>query len=889
MGTTVQRNTLPNFPRQYAFGDDEPCTPPVTLGIIGSIDVCTGSTEGYSIDTPTMGSTYEWTITGGTVSGTMSNTISGEDLDMISVDWGSTGQVGNITVVETNVCSGDPVSLDVSINSIAPTAISGETSVAENTTGYVYSVTNTTDYTYTWTITGGTLVSGDGTSSIVVDWGANGTGNVSVVAQRTGCDPAPAFDIDVTIFGTFIPDQNGDWDVGMTWVGDVAPGPTDNVRITNGFTVTTTQPETINNLIIDAGETLNVTDNFTVNGDTEVDGQLNITGTNHDLNLAGSATSPVNRLRGTGTISIADGFITIQNAPKEIAAGTQLTLSSGGIDIGNNLTVTNNGNISINGNLDGGNSGSSWINGANSRLTLNASVFPTNGSLSAGATGNTVEYVGTTNSDILIPSDFYYHLDINTSAIKTVTGNLDIDGDLILRNGSFSAGNMDYNIAIAGNWTDTGGDFIQAGSTVTFDGTGDQTITEIDLPNPSGLITFDNVVINKASGSLILDQANSTSIEIESAGSITFTNGILQTTDNESLTVESGATMNDGNANSYVDGPLIKIDAIPATFPVGNGNIWAPVTVNGSDGTTGGSRSDAITVQYFDAAFSDTENLGAGLNNVSTVEYWDIDVSSDRAYTADLTFFWKDQARSAITEPTDLRIAHYNGATWEEIPQSGINFGAQGDITVTGVTSFSPFTFGSGTDAENPLPVELLGFEARLIENQANLTWTTASEVNNDFFEVQRSEDGAEWEIVGTVDGNGTVNEVINYEFTDPRPLFGKSFYRLRQVDFDGQFEFSPVVSIDNPFGGEAMEVLVFPNPTEAGNINLRVLTGNKENKVTVQLIDALGHRFIDENMDPETFNQDLIISPRESLSRGVYFLIVTQNNKAIRQRLIIN
>ena len=920
-GTTAQRNGLTNFPRQYAFGDDTPCTPPVTMGINGSTDVCTGTTEDYSIDTPTVGSTYGWTITGGTVFGTnpVSNTISGEDLDMISVVWDGTGQIGNVTVVETNICSGNPVSLDVTVNSIAPTTITGETNVAENTTGYTYSVTGTANYSYAWTITGGTVagtnpvsntISGLDLNEIQVDWGATGIGNVSVVAQRTGCDPAPAFDIDVTIFGTIVPDQNGDWNVAATWVNDVLPGPTDNVRITNGFIVSTTGPTTINNLIIDAGQTLNVDDNFTVDGDLQVegtmnvaadltangdiviDGQLNITGANNDLNMNGGATAPVNTLGGTGTISIADGFISIQMEDKEIPTGTQLTLSSGGIDIGNNRTVTNNGDVSINGNLDGGNSTSAWINGPGSTLTLNADIFPTNGSLSASATGNTVEYIGSGTNNIIIPADAYYNLQINgTLGNKVVTGNLNIDGNFNLFNGTFDANNVaGLNIMVGGDWTHlTGATFLFDGSIVTFDGDIDQTIA---IPG-GGTEIFDNLVINKPGGSLILDSSpNSTSIQIGSGtgsgSTLTFTNGVMRTTTSEPLTVLRNASMNDGNASSYVVGPLIKRGADPETFPVGDGNIWAPVTVSA---TNGANRGDAVTVRYFDAAFSDTESLGVGLNNVSTVEYWDIDVNAGGSYTADLTFFWKDQDRSAITEETDLRIARFNSVSgmWEQILQSAINFGAQGDITISGVTNFSPFTFGSGSDAVNPLPVELLTFEARLIENQARLTWATASEVNNDFFEVQRSEDGTEWEIVGEVDGNGTINEVINYDFTDPRPLFGKSFYRLRQVDFDGQFEYSPVVSVNNLFTGEAMEVLVFPNPTDAGNINLRVLTGNRENKISLQLIDALGHRFIDESMNPEVFSQDLIISPRESLSKGVYFLIVTQNNQAVRQRLIIN
>ena len=961
-GTTAQRNGLSGAPAQYALGDDTECIPPVIVGINGSADVCTGATEGYSVNTPTAGSIYSWIVSGGTINGSdpVSNTASGLDLNAIQVDWSGTGQEGTVAVVETSLCSGDTVALQVNVNSIAPTAITGDTEVPENTTGNDYSVTGLANYSYTWTITGGTVTgtnpvsnttSGPDLNAIQVDWGTAGAGEVRVVAQRTGCDAAPAVTVAVTIYGAFIPQANGDWADGATWQGDMPPGVGDNVRIT-GFDVSVANATTINNLVVEQGRILDVNNDFTVNGildvegtmdvagnlntngfarirgnaslamtgnltaneileiatdgtvgvtgvltannDVTVDGQINISGTN-DFNLAGNATTPVNTLEGDGTISIADGTLNIQNQGKEISAGAssmaQLTLSSGGINIDNNLTVTNNGNISINGDLDGG-TGSSWVNGQNSRLTLNATIFPTAGTLSASATGNTVEYASSAvNTDIIVPSDSYFNLEIDGLGNKNLTGSLDINGDLILNNGILNAGASDYNIALAGDWNDTGGNFEPGASTVTFDGAGDQTITEIDLPNPSGLVTFDNVVVNKPTGALILDQANSTAVEIEgtilaSAGSITFTNGVLQTTSTELLTIGRYATANNGNTNSYVDGPVLKRGEFSFTFPTGDGSIWAPLTVAGNNA----DRNDLITVQYFDAAFANTENLAAGLENVSTVEYWDIDVTAGASYTANLTFFWKDQTRSGITDGMDLRVARFNTATdtWEEIPQTSINEGPEGDITVNDVANFSPFTFASGDANSNPLPVDLLRFEAGLVDEQVELTWVTASELNNDFFEVQRSEDGTDWQIIGEVPGNGTINEEISYSFTDTRPLFGRSFYRLRQVDFDGQFEYSWVAGVDNPFTGEAMEVTVFPNPTEAGNINLRVLTGNRENKISVQLIDGLGHHFIDESVSPEVFNEGVLFGPAAGLAKGVYFLIVTQNDETIRERLII-
>ncbi|MEQ8520688.1 MAG: T9SS type A sorting domain-containing protein [Vicingaceae bacterium] len=105
-------------------------------------------------------------------------------------------------------------------------------------------------------------------------------------------------------------------------------------------------------------------------------------------------------------------------------------------------------------------------------------------------------------------------------------------------------------------------------------------------------------------------------------------------------------------------------------------------------------------------------------------------------------------------------------------------------------------TSGSGIidNSTGPLPVTLVHFSANPIGDVVHLTWKTASELNNDFFNVQRSSNVETWIGIGKVKGNGNSQQLVNYEFTDTRPLTGTSYYRLAQVDFDGKRElFGPV------------------------------------------------------------------------------------------------
>lgn len=108
------------------------------------------------------------------------------------------------------------------------------------------------------------------------------------------------------------------------------------------------------------------------------------------------------------------------------------------------------------------------------------------------------------------------------------------------------------------------------------------------------------------------------------------------------------------------------------------------------------------------------------------------------------------------------------------------------------------------------LPVELLRFDLFAENNLVYLDWETASEINSDFFEVQRSADGHEWEYLGKVDAKGQTSVTTNYSFTDDNPLNGRSYYQLRMVDEDGSYDFSPVRSL---WQSSTAFVNITPNP----------------------------------------------------------------------------
>jgi hypothetical protein len=117
--------------------------------------------------------------------------------------------------------------------------------------------------------------------------------------------------------------------------------------------------------------------------------------------------------------------------------------------------------------------------------------------------------------------------------------------------------------------------------------------------------------------------------------------------------------------------------------------------------------------------------------------------------------------------------------------------------TLTGMTGFSAFTIHGASPSNTVLPIELMFFTSQVTsQNTVLLNWATASELNNDFFTVERSLDGLTWEVVEFVNGNGTTPLRNDYNSKDVRPYIGLSYYRLKQTDFDGTFEYSNIVSV---------------------------------------------------------------------------------------------
>ncbi|WP_436515638.1 T9SS type A sorting domain-containing protein [Ekhidna sp. To15] len=186
------------------------------------------------------------------------------------------------------------------------------------------------------------------------------------------------------------------------------------------------------------------------------------------------------------------------------------------------------------------------------------------------------------------------------------------------------------------------------------------------------------------------------------------------------------------------------------------------------------------------------------------------------------------------------------------------------------------FTIGN-TDVTLPLPVELISFEATALDDMVRLDWATATEINNDFFSVERSGNGEDWVTIASVKGNGNSNQARDYHAIDRKPVQGLSYYRLKQTDYDGEYSHSEIRTVDL---SSSLEVLfATPNPSDGlFTINRKVI-----DDANVRVFDRQGKQIDNYGIS----RQSKLVLDLSGFSAGVYFLNISNEIRSETIRLV--
>ncbi|WP_424961647.1 T9SS type A sorting domain-containing protein [Ekhidna sp.] len=599
--------------------------------------------------------------------------------------------------------------------------------------------------------------------------------------------------------------------------------------------------------------------------------------------------SPDLRVAGDFTLNLTNAFWRFRKVT--IETGATLTVSGAGVNLG---TVEGDGTLKL----------------------INTNALPAGdyASFEADAgctTGGGFELEVTTGNsvDLTLPFSRLRRLILSGDGEKVVTNGttFNICENLeILNNGTLTMGdNTTFNIQ---------GDIIKS-ATATFDG--DFSNARIVMVGTStqqidggftGLEQIKSLEVDNSSGLTVLNGSNE-NVEVED---LIMTDGKIFTDDNNSLIIVStGSVTGNFSSTTFVDGPLVRrleTSTDRQFFPVGDGTVYLPFEVSNTQGYVG---TKDWTVKYHDAdpgsntimtgenASYDFSTWGAESNSANSVlfrqDLFEVEVASPA--TADVRPYWDSDSNVGADANSwqYLRVMVWDAGdgTWESYGNDNANYSgmsaSSGSVVSDTELSFSTNFVTLGSNEPVALPVELLLFSGIIEDNKAKLKWQTATEVNNDYFEVLHSTNGEDFERVGTVQGNGNSNEVLTYEFTHYSPVEGINYYRLKQVDYDGSIEFHEIIQLENNIARivNEIEVSTYPNPTDPDNLNLRILSGDNKSKINVRVMNLSGQLFIDEEFEGAlTIDEKLV--PSRRMIPGIYFMVVQQGKGIQKHKIVI-
>lgn len=371
------------------------------------------------------------------------------------------------------------------------------------------------------------------------------------------------------------------------------------------------------------------------------------------------------------------------------------------------------------------------------------------------------------------------------------------------------------------------GDWVSTGN-ITVNSGATLTFTAKFEPSGSAIVTVDGV-LNVSGETKVLNSAalvvngtmSATKITLENTSSATISGTLTMSSDLE-LKSTSMMTIEDGGSVSA-----------------------AKFTMN--------SGTSLIMESNTNASFTNTVDIKAGAS---------VTVDGSFSTTADLKLNGSICGTGSVTyDPAD---------------------GCSGAGTACGDSGWCD---GSGSITSGTLPVELISFKGESIEGSIELTWETESEINNDFFTVEKLDEKNNFKELIKIPGTGnsdTSKKYLTYDFHPTRSL---SYYRLKQTDFDGKHEYLKIIVVQY-VGQHLNKFEVFPNPISNGFINIRYFGLGEP--VSVFLTDLGGHVILETTLASSEGTRMEIIEVPQSISKGLYLVVLQQSGLTNSQTIII-
>ena len=407
--------------------------------------------------------------------------------------------------------------------------------------------------------------------------------------------------------------------------------------------------------------------------------------------------------------------------------------------------------------------------------------------------------------NVVIPSTGGCVTNLPTLTSTSSTDSTDFK-DLTIENGATLTVDANSGMSVHGNFINNGTFSANASSYVSFEGINTQTIS-------GNSTTFAKFIVKN-------NNAISLGVNTTVSGVLSLLYGNLNL---ENYNLILSGSSSGGASNSYINtngtGSLVKSvssTSVPYSFPIGQGS-YSPFTLNF---TTGTFTNATITAS--------TKPLKIpGLNSANTFHlnrYWNIEPSGIDINPINLNYSvilnYVDGDISTIGTESELKPLKVSSSVWykptgssftggTEIGNSTIDVG-NNTLTWSGLTSFS--SFGAAGNQAIALPIEIISFTGKKNGSVNELKWITASENINNYFTLEKTTDGIIFDVLGVVNGAGTSNMILDYQFIDYNVSKLINYYRLKQTDFDGVSKYTGLISIDNRSSKVEKQIVTITN-----------------------------------------------------------------------------
>jgi hypothetical protein len=730
----------------------------------------------------------------------------------------------------------------------------------------------------------------------------------------------------------------GAWGTAANWTPVGVPAINDDLVFNNGntFTVTGVPGQTLTSILADLNTNVTLSGGgFTIT--IKLGG--NITVNSGSTLICGTAANKINltingNITNNGTFLATGSNLIFQGNQLSTIGGTASTLASTTFTFGTliwfnkpntvspvlvqfNIPVTMTGAITVNngagastsyyevdndftcnGSINLSNNGNLRFNTGTLTCTGFCTFNPTSPNIATLTltSGETASSFGSINITGGASSNSIFYDSLAAGKTNTVSGNVQINN---LNSYLYMVTN--HTMFVGGNWTNNGTfNTFPLGvgvGTVTFNSVFAQTIgTGGNFVSTN----FNNLTINNTSG--IANGVTLTYPQFVN-GVFTLSNGKLTSTAANLLTLNATATSSSGSNASYVYGPMAKVIAssvAPAfMFPVGkdDGVSFAeclPIGMTGFVGAGPDTFTAELIKRNIDAVFTPSSPYvnyphDAWVTNVDSCEYWTL-TRSQATMNSKIVLSW-NSSYCVVGAPSNLRVLTINGPNWSDLdayplqnPTANVLGADSGYVTSFNTSSnYVAYTLGSDSIYINPLPINLISFTATPRHNDVLVEWTTASELNNASYTLEKEISGlanpalSSFAPIAIFEGAGNSTTTHHYQYVDDSPFKAKqwwNYYRLKQTDFDGKYNyFGPVAVRLN----SSVEIGIYPTVSSG----LFYYTGDwQDANVTVYSADGR-----------EVFNT--IITNEESslnlsaLPQGLYFVSIQTNDGITESRLI--